>query len=471
MATSSIRPRARVHSNRPERANQQLATEAAARLMSETAHDLRSPLTTVREAIRIVQDGYVGDVNDEQKEYLSSAIDQCDCMDQMIGEMVQLERLRTGTPRVIRNWVSIAEIRNGIDETLRPWAMPRKIDVLWDGADDPSRLVFADVSMLRRLIVNLVTNSVRVTAEGGNILIRLSDESKYSLRWSVIDQGAGIEETDLNRIADRQTSFAGGEGLGLSICRQLAALHFSTLRIRSRVGSGTEVSFTTAVGGPRGVADAWSEWRVAQRGPLTKPQNREQIEKPIRTPRRMRLDPPVLSVELSHEASKPRCEDRLAAGTVALGGAVSRQAADEFDELLHNQLQMFDLAYRVNTRRWIWFFDTDSHGIEDRIQAITDTAAVKIPAARTTWSKAQMIPVDARRTISRVSDLMIRETLAASSSSGILDKNEVRLGTSPIVTSEVAAQRLDAELRRLTDKLQAQTDRLRQQAKNLRPNQ
>jgi hypothetical protein len=185
----------------------------------------------------------------------------------------------------------------------------------------------------------------------------------------------------------------------------------------------------------------------------------------------MRLDPPLLTVELTHEATRPRCEDRLAAGIVTVGAAVSREVADEFDGLLQTQLQMFDMTYRVGTRRWVWFLDVDSHGVEDRIDAINDAVAAKIPSARTTWSKPQMIPIDARRTHSRVSDLMIRESLAASTFGHVLDNNEVRLGTGPIETSEIAAQRLDAELRRLTEQLQLQTTKLRQQAKNLRPNQ
>jgi Histidine kinase-, DNA gyrase B-, and HSP90-like ATPase len=345
---------------------------------------------------------------------------------------------------------------------------------LWDGGEDAAETVFADPTLLRRLVVNLVTNAVRVTPEGGNILVRLERIGDL-IRWTVIDQGCGISEADLRQIADRQVTFSGGEGLGLAICRQLAALHFSPLKIRSRLGSGTEASFTTAASGPRSVAEAWSAWRLAQRGPLTKPQQRNAeagLEAPrLCTPRRMRLDPPLLTVELTHEATRPRCEDRLAAGIVTVGAAVSREVADEFDGLLQTQLQMFDMTYRVGTRRWVWFLDVDSHGVEDRIDAINDTVAAKIPSARTTWSKPQMIPIDARRTHSRVSDLMIRESLAASTFGHVLDNNEVRLGTGPIETSEIAAQRLDAELRRLTEQLQLQTTKLRQQAKNLRPNQ
>lgn len=448
------------------------ASETAARMMSETAHDLRSPLTTVRESIRLVQEGSMGEINKDQQECLTAAIDQCDCMDHMIGEMVQLERLRTGTPRVCRRWIPASTVRQAIDETLRPWALPRNIDVMWDCIDDPSIKVFADAAMLRRLVVNLVTNSIRVTAEGGWVLIRMqSVRQGEAIRWSVVDEGCGISEDDMRSIADRQVTFGGGEGLGLSICRQLAGLHFSNLRIRSRLGSGTEVSFETAAAGPRSVADSWSTWRIAHRGPLQKPSYKKGVALPTfkRTERRMRLDPAPVEIEVSHEGAKPRCEDRIAAGTVSVGATVSREASDGFDQLLQSQLQMFDLVYRISNRRWVWVFDVDAHGVQDRVDSITDAVAAKIPAVRLTWSDPQMIPVDERRTNSRLSDLLVRQALAAATSNRPMDKNEVRLGTAPIAHSEIAAARLDAELRRLTKKLQTQTYSLKQQVKNLRP--
>jgi anti-sigma regulatory factor (Ser/Thr protein kinase) len=441
--------------------------------MSETAHDLRSPLTTVRESIRIVHDGDLGEVNADQRSCLGSAIDQCGCMEQMIGEMVQLERLRTGTPRVNRHWVGVPEVRRAVDETLRPWAMPRKIDVLWDGADDPRAKVFADTAMLRRLIVNLVTNAIRVTAEGGVILIRLERvRGNEAICWSVVDRGCGISPADMYRIADRQVSFGGGEGLGLSICRQLAAVHFSSLQIRSRLGKATAVSFETAAAGPRSVAQAWSRWRVAYRGPLKMPQHRDQPAVGLTSDppnRSIRLDPPSVSIELSHDATMPRCADRLTAGIVSLGATVPRRAADKFDELFQAQLQMFDFAYRVDTRRWVWALDTDAHEVQDRIGSITDAAAARIPDVRTRWSEPQMIPIETRRTHWSLSDLLIRETLSASTTSRGLDKNEVRPGTSPLAPSDVAAERLDEEIRRLTRHFRSQTTKLQQQAKSLRP--
>lgn len=448
------------------------AVEAAARLMSETAHDLRSPLTTVRESIRLVREGDLGDVSQDQEMCLGSAMDQCDCMEQMIGEMVQLERLRTGAPRANRQWVAIDEVRSAIEETLRPWALPRQIDVLWDLQVEPAAKVFADVAMLRRLIVNLVTNAIRVTSENGGILVRLqSVRGGETVRWTVIDRGAGMKEQELRQIAERQFSMGGGEGLGLSICRQLAAVHFSSLEIRSRHGIGTEVSFETAAAGPRSVAHAWSRWRVGQRGPLQSPQHRDHpiARMEANSSQMIRLDPPVVKVELAHEATVPRCENRIAAGVVSLGVTVPRELADQFDRLFQDQLQIFDFAYRVDTRRWVWAFDVDAHGVQDRIESITDTVMFRIPGMRMNWTNPQMIPVDIRRTHTRISDLLIREALAASTVSCPSDSNSVRLGTTPIAPSNVAASRLDQELRRLTGQLKSQTRLLREQAKNLRP--
>lgn len=452
------------------------AVSAAARVVSETAQDLRSPLTVVREAIRLVGDGSLGQVNDDQHACLAAAIDQCNCMDQMIGEMVQLERLRTGSPRANRSWIEVNAIRAAVDEALRSWATPHQIDVLWDIGDEAAKSVFADASMLRRLIVNLATNAIRASKPSGIVLIRLQRTHGDELvRWSVVDQGSGMAARDLHRIVDRNVASSSDEGFGLSICRQLAAVHFSLLQIRSRAGYGTEVSFQTPAMGPRSVAGAWARWRVAARGPLQKPTRRSGAMASNSAVRRMdgdsqvRLDPPSVAVELSHDTVAPRCDDRLAAGTVTLGAAVSRQAADDFDRLLQSQLQMFELVYRTETRRWVWVFDVDAHGVDERIAMIGDSANESIGGVRMAWSSPQMIPVDDRRTASRLSDLMVRESLVASTSSRVVDQDTVRLGSSPIVPNGNAELRLDAEMRHLSAQMKNQSARLRQQANNLRP--
>ncbi len=450
-----------------------LATEAAVRLISETAHDLRSPLTAVRESIRLVRDGDLGPINDDQQFCLESAVNQCGCIEQMVGEMVQLERLRTGTPRVCRQTVSVTDVRAAVDNTLSPWAVPRDISILWDGADDPNMKVFADPAMLRRLVVNLATNAIRASGEGGFVLMRVARiRHGETIRWSVVDRGRGISEKEMLRITDRDVSYAGGEGLGLAISRQLAALHFSPLKIRSRLGRGTEVSFETPVAGPRSVASVWTAWRVGFMTPAraTRSQEDGSLEWTSQSgDRQMRLDSSAVSASLSHEASRPRCSDALSAGSVALGSTVSRSAADQFDIDFQSQMQMFELAYRVDTRRWVWCLDADLESAKNRIESIAEGLSSRIPGIRMNWSDPKSIPLDEHRTVWQVSDLLVRQSLCVSTIAPGFGSDEVRPGTGPIAPSVIAAARLEAELQRLTSDFRSQSDKLQQQAKKLRP--
>lgn len=439
----------------------------AARLLSETAHDLRSPLTTIREAIRIVRDEVAGPIAADQRELLSSAIDQCDCVDQLVGELVPFDRIRSGTPRIRRAWVSIRDIRHAVDETLRPWAVPRRIAILWDGADDATLSLFADLAVLRRLLVNLVSNATRATPDGGAVLIRVSRvRGGEAARFEVVDQGEGIAAGHLRELSRRQIAMSNGEGIGLAISRQLAALHFSTLRIRSRVGVGTEVAFEVPACGPRSVAECWARWRSGFLPESRRPAHRsrpphrrgdapvpaspqrfrpnEIVEETLHT----RIDPPAMSVELTHDGPDPKRRDRMVAGTVSLGGAAPRNAADEFDKILQADQRMYDLIYRLDQRHWVWFFDADVDTAEERTLRVNETACAGDERMRLHWSRPHMIPIDPHQMPSRVLDWLIRQSLSVATSVRTND-HDVRLGTEPISQSPMAEARLDEQIRRV----------------------
>ncbi|EMI18469.1 ATP-binding region, ATPase-like domain protein [Rhodopirellula maiorica SM1] len=444
---------------------------AIVQMMSETANDLRTPLTAVRASLRSLAAGQQGELSTPQLQTLCDAISQCDCMDQIVGEMMQLQRLRAGLPRVRRRWVAVTEIRHAVDESLRPWLLRGQVDVLWDGADDSKVIVFADPDMLRRLLVNLVASAIRTSVEGEAILIRLQmTSSGGAITWSVVDRGEGISQQQMKQIELQHKSSARSEGLGLAISRQLAALHFSSLRLRSRVGWGTEVSFQTPVSGSKSVAESWVRWR--QRGGVNR---RAVSEKTLSSgtashiQRHVRLDPPMLSVELGHDSVVPRLHDLATVTTVSMGAAMSRADADQFDSLLQRDAWLFDLIYRVDTRRWICVLDGDSEESRRRALVITEAARRKMGSVRLDWGLPSPLDLQHRGAAAKLSDLFVRETLTASSSHTITDANQVRLGTAPIVMSPVAAERLDEELRRLSERLQRQAVTVSGQAEMLRP--
>lgn len=454
-----------------------LPPEPANGLTHDTAYHLRGPLTKIQESVRLVRDGNLGTINRDQRACLSAAIEQCDGLDEKLGAMV-LEPRHGGVPPANRRWVSVQEMRRAVDRAARPWLLPRQVTLLWDGTDEPNLSLFADPQALRRLIVNLVVNSIRVTETRGSVLIRLAPlRSGEAVRLSVIDQGSGISEAQLRQIARRQSFGEAAGGQGLMICRQLAALHFSSLRIRSRLGTGTEVGLDLPTAGPRCVAARWADWRVAQRTPskraphhvATGHRDLIQRSRPERTGHRARLDPPSVLVELPPLQTRPRCEDRLVAGTVTLGAATARSTAEAFNRVLQKQQRLFDLIYRIEDRCWVWIVDSDLRNAETELARIAEAAETELENLRLSWSQPQAIPIDERRTVAQVSDLLVRQTLSRSTSRSINDHDQVRLGTTSIPASPVAANRLDRELRQISGRMHRQIGNLREQSQRIRP--
>lgn len=443
----------------------------ATRLISETAHDLRSPMTAVREAVRLVRDGELGALNEPQHSLLSDAIDQCDCIDHLVGEMLTLDRLRGGPPRAKRRLVSLDEIRESVDQTLRPWAVPRAVAVNWTSAADPRLKVYVDPAALRRLLVNLAVNAIRVSPDGGAVMIdaRLVG-SGQAVRWSVIDRGTGMNDIQLRSIAAKQTSSGGGEGLGLMISRQLAALHFSKLSIQSMLGWGTAVSFLTPYGTPRAVAERWVQWRRIFRQPSTdtiagRLAVIEQGTPGVRPPRSVLTNQVPGAIEISVDQRKPRSSESFSLSTLTLGAAMSLRAADRFDEHLQNQLDLFELGFRVGSRRWVCVVDVDQTAAKERFDLLLQSSRQEIENLRISLGPVKTLSLESNDVAGVLGDLLVRRCLSQVTGTCIQASDEVRLGTTPLDHSEYAAERLEREVRRLQESPFARSE-IRQESRS-----
>ncbi len=192
---------------------------AASRILSETAHDLRSPLCTVQESIRMVANGELGAVNDTQAQCLVDALSVCDSMQRLVSDMLQLERLQAGRTRARRDWFELKPVCIQVGRSLDSLLRPRRLRLLFDGIESTTPMVFGDRNKIARLLENLVSNASRVVPEGATILIRaqVATENR-SLKVSVVDEGKGIDGETWQRLVKRGLSESGSEGLG---CRSV----------------------------------------------------------------------------------------------------------------------------------------------------------------------------------------------------------------------------------------------------------
>ncbi|WP_236615659.1 sensor histidine kinase [Rhodopirellula europaea] len=457
---------------------------AAVRLLSETAHDLKSPLAGIAATMEVIRDGSLGDVTPSQAEFLQAAMTQCAYIDSLIGELSRAERLRSGTPRVRRVATKRTAIRDAVDLSTRSLLSNKQIDLHWDGAEPNSTDTLVDSTILSRLLTNLIINAERASKPGSPILIRVEDDLNRGVAvWSVIDRGRGISPQRLQQLSGTQkiASDLGGEGLGLLISRQMASLHYSTLTLRSRLGSGTDAVFETPLATPAGIATTFARFRAERRGTRSRPQTIQQwksdeskaFERELRGGNRVRIEsmPNTSSwheIQLQSDDIRPVRADRLALGRVTADVECTMEMADRFDETLQYNLSPFELAYRTSRRSWVCALDADHHSMPTRMQQIEMISRRVTPAMQLQWSEPSIVPVQERSLQCLLIDAMTTRSLAEAAGT-IPDVDSVRLGTPEISFSPIASARLDEELRRMSERMKSQSDRLQSQAAALRP--
>ena len=401
--------------------------QSAARLISETAHDLRAPLATIRESVRLVRDGELGSINASMRDCLTAAIDQCNCTSQMVDEMVQAHHVDGAFPGARRIWLPIDDVKKSVEATMAPWTLPRGIQLLWDGPFGHGIRTYADPVLLRRLIVNLLGNAVRVTRDGQSILMRAkANGAEGTITWSIVDQGRGIEASDMELIVAGKMPSRSSGGLGLLISRQLAAAHFSRLRIESRVGTGTAVSFRTPTGGPIAAAGRWVRWRCGLASPAdavasVEPQQIRNVyprhaaarTDGIATPRRVRIDVPSQTIELGVPDLHPAFPECGYVTKMTVGAAVSLEAADHFGRLLDRSMRMTEWAYRTGRRSWLIVWDADTDIGAAKRADLERTIHRELDTVRMRWGAPLTLPIDLaspQRTARRLADLIINES-------------------------------------------------------------
>lgn len=212
------------------------------------SHDMKNPLTAVIGSIDIIREGCLGPVNEEQVEYLQSAIDSCNEVVLMIENLLDLRKFEAGKIQMAVQSYNAHELIGKIaDQFARP-ARHDGIELTVDVAPGPSEIE-VDKKAFTRVLGNLLGNALKFTPDGGRITVacrcclRGDTASELNIpayvqippdffantcfvRLSVSDTGEGIPPEELNLIFDRYTQFSrrvgrehGGSGLGLAYCK------------------------------------------------------------------------------------------------------------------------------------------------------------------------------------------------------------------------------------------------------------
>ena len=212
------------------------------RFIADASHELRTPLAVLRGETEVALQQERATA--EYKESLALIKDEAERLSRIVENLFMLARQPVDTPSMVNEPVRLDELVADCVRAAHVLAMQKGLRLKIEGALPPVT-VSGDDEMLKRMLLNLLDNSVKYTASGGEISVALRSQNGDA-RIVVTDSGIGIAESDQRRIFDRfcrvdkaRSRALGGAGLGLSIARWIVEGHGGSLSVESAPGRGS----------------------------------------------------------------------------------------------------------------------------------------------------------------------------------------------------------------------------------------
>ncbi|WP_312712239.1 sensor histidine kinase [Proteiniclasticum ruminis] len=216
--------------------------------ISSVSHELRTPLTSIK--------GWAVTLKDPMTdtELLHQGLDiisnESDRLKYMVDELLDFSKFVSGKIELEKDWVDIEELFLFLKHNIDDRAKREKKNFVVEITEDMGTC-FVDPNRLKQVFINLIDNSFKFTKEGGHITLRMDHRKNY-IDFIVEDDGSGISETDISKVKEKfykgKTSNS-TNGIGLSICDEIALLHGGELIIESQLNEGTKVTLRLPNGG------------------------------------------------------------------------------------------------------------------------------------------------------------------------------------------------------------------------------
>lgn len=219
------------------------------------AHDLRNPISSVRNFLRLFLQGRLGSLDEQQKSIMLNMEGCCASMIGMINDLLDIAAIESGRLSVNLQPVSLAALLQQFQQTYGCLGAEKNVTLeicVGDGLPE----VMLDAARMTQVLGNLVSNAVKHSFPGRTVSLRCG-LAAAALRLEIEDHGQGIPEADIPRLFQeftcgslRATAGEKSTGLGLAIVRKLVVAQGGEIDLRSQVGHGTTVTLTFPLAPP-----------------------------------------------------------------------------------------------------------------------------------------------------------------------------------------------------------------------------
>lgn len=228
--------------------------------VANVSHELKTPLTTIKSYTETLLDGYVDDpatVN----EFLGIIDNEADRMNRLVKDLLQLSRLDHNQEILNRKEGNLISLLKATVKKVELTAANKDQHLNCLFYDEERIPVDMDKDRIEQVILNIISNAIKYTSEGGRIDIDALKLDKNAV-ITITDNGIGIPDTEQSRVFERffrvdkaRSRALGGTGLGLAISKQIVEGHQGTIELESKEGKGTKVTIKLPLSLKKGISN------------------------------------------------------------------------------------------------------------------------------------------------------------------------------------------------------------------------
>ena len=223
--------------------------EAKTNFIATISHELKTPISSIKMSLKLLEDERIGAVNTEQKQLLENIDDDARRLLQITGELLDMAQVETG--KLHLNFGS-THPKNIVDYAVKAvkFTADQKQVTINVKCDESLPEVHADLDKTTWVLINLLSNAIKYSHEKSVVDLVVKKAKGDDIEFSVADHGQGIENKYLSRIFERYFKVPGatvdqtGTGLGLAIAKDFIEAQSGKIAVESDLGEGSRFYFT-----------------------------------------------------------------------------------------------------------------------------------------------------------------------------------------------------------------------------------
>ncbi|OOG67117.1 ATP-binding protein [Flavobacterium sp. A45] len=218
---------------------------AKTNFIATISHELKTPISSIKFSLNLLERKQTGILNDEQKHLVESINDDSERLLKITGELLELSQVETGNIQLNIEKSDPYQIVHYATEAVKVQAEQKQIELLVE-TDDNLPMIKADSEKTSWVLINFLTNAIRYSSEKSVIKVKLKSDGNQIL-FTVVDTGKGIDKRYLSKVFDKYFQIPGshktGTGLGLAISKEFIEAQGGTIGVESELGLGSTFYF------------------------------------------------------------------------------------------------------------------------------------------------------------------------------------------------------------------------------------